>query len=100
MIAPILQKTKKLLINMAYREVEEVEVRCCIIEKREASLHITQEQSVRIRGRIHKVNNEVWIPRSQVSYHIVYGINKNNPDLKDARITIPQWLADEKRLEY
>lgn len=84
---------------MSRFEAEMVKVKCLLVERRELSINIRQIQAIR-RGSTRTIGMEVWIPRSQVDHIIVYGTNKDDPSVKDATITIPEWLAEEKRLDY
>lgn len=65
-------------------------VRCEILEERERSIHILQRQA---RGG----EKREWLPRSQLE-HI--SKRKNEEGKWEADIEMPEWLADEKGLDY
>lgn len=67
-------------------------VRCIILEEREISLHIEQEQA---RG----ATLRVWIPRSQLDHISKRGSSKTGFGV-DATIEMPEWLANDKGLDY
>ncbi len=66
-------------------------VRCIILEEREISLHIQQDQA---RG------GEVrcWIPRSQIDHISKKG--KNAKGDMEAEIEMTEWIAEQKGLDY
>lgn len=64
---------------------EEVKVKD-LIKLRETDLAILFTASER----------EIWLPRSQISHMITYGTKPDNT----TTITIPEWLAKDKKLDY
>lgn len=70
---------------------EPVKVYCVIMEERERSVRIIQEQA---RGAV----KDVFIPRSQIEHK-----SKNGKQVFggiEGNIEIPEWLAEEKGLDY
>lgn len=74
------------------RDLEPARVECIILEEREKSLHVRQEQP---RGG----NVDVWLPRSQLEHISKDGKDKETGHVK-ARIEMPEWLADQNNLNY
>lgn len=62
-------------------------VRCVIIHRTENAMLIRQGVK------------EFWVPRSLCRTSIL-GFNKDNPSRRDATVEMPEWLAEEKGIDY